>query len=146
MAHDIEWLTPSGAPAPKRGKDSVEDTVSHLEPVRTAVYRKALSLGRDAEMRLAGHHRTGKAHVTVERHPRPGARTPDWYVYLKDADPGGNGRAGKNKADRSAMSIEFGWTQTHAFGKRLKSPRKHEGLHILGGALERAINRYTGPQ
>lgn len=140
--HEIEWKTPSGAPSPSSGRFSVEDTVSHLDATRAAVYGKALGLAREASAKLAGHHRTGAAQVTVSRHPKKGPRTPDWYVFLRDADPGGEGKAGKNKIDRSAMSIEFGWTQTHAFGKKLKAPIHHDGLHILGWAFERAVSRY----
>lgn len=146
MAPNIQWLQPNGAPAPDRGKGSVEDTVSHLGKVTAAVHKKALSIGMDGEANLAAHHRKGNARVVVERHPRASANTPDWYVILKDADPGGKGRGGKNKVDRSAMSIEFGWVQRKAFGKKLKSPVPHKGLHILGDAMDRAITRYTGPQ
>ena len=142
MAHEIEWKSPNGSPSPSSGRFSVEDTVSHLEGVRAAILGKAMGMGREASLGLAGHHRTGAARVSVGRHPRRGARTPDWYVYLKDADPGGEGRAGKNIADRSAMSIEFGWTQTHAFGKKLAAPIHHPGLHILGWVFERAVSRY----
>jgi hypothetical protein len=42
------------------------------------------------------------------------------------------------------MSIEFGWTQTHAFGKKLKQPIHHPGLNILGGVMDRAARRYGG--
>ncbi len=144
--HTITWLTPSGAPASDRGRNSVEDTVSHLDAVHAAVRRKADAMAREAQLGLLRHHRTGGARVEVARHPSPGARTPDWYVYLRDADPGGEGVAGKNKRDRSAMSIEFGWTQTHAFGKKMKKPVHHDGLNILGDVIDRAAARYTGPQ
>jgi hypothetical protein len=146
MAHEITWLQPSGAPAPDRGKGSVEDTVSHLTKVKDAVHKKALTIGRDAQAKLAGHRRKGNAHIEVGRHENASADTPDWYVYLKDEDPGGdvNG-VWRNQADRSAMSIEYGWTQRKAFGKKLKEPIRHEGLHILGGAMQRAVNRYRGP-
>jgi hypothetical protein len=142
MVHDIEWKSPNGSPSPSSGRFSVEDTVSHLDGVRAAIYGKALGMAREASLALSHHHRTGAAHVTVSRHPHAGARTPDWYVYLRDADPGGEGKAGLNKADRSAMSIEFGWTQTHVFGKRLAEPIHHDGLHILGWVFERAVSRY----
>lgn len=144
MVHDIEWKTPSGAPAAPRGRNSVEDTVSHLPEVRAAVLGMAMGLGREASAHLAAHHRTGAAHIDVGRHPHAGRRSPDWYVYLKDRDPGGEGRAGKNKGDRSAMSIEFGWTQTHAFGRKLHPPVHHDGLHILGGVMGRAASRHRG--
>lgn len=138
--HDIEWLTPEGAPAKRRGKDSVESTVSHLEGVKLAVDGKAMGMAREASMELLSHRKTGGARVEMGRHPNPGAETPDWYVYLVDMDPGGEGKAG-NRRDRSAMSIEFGWTQTHAFGKKLKRPVHHDGLHILGGVMKRAVRR-----
>ncbi|MGZ4659750.1 MAG: DUF5403 family protein [Arthrobacter sp.] len=145
--HIIEWKTPSGAPATLRGKNSVEDTVSHLEPVHAAVKRKAYALGAEAEAHLAAHHRTGAAHIKVDRHPHAGARTPDWYVYLVDRDPGGSVKGvWRNQQDRSAMSIEFGWTQTRAFGKKMAQPKHHDGLHILGDAIGRAAARYTGPK
>jgi hypothetical protein len=40
--------------------------------------------------------------------------------------------------DRSAMSIEFGWTT--------KKGKEVPGLHILGGAMNRAVARYRGPK
>jgi hypothetical protein len=148
MAHEITWLKPDGSPAPDRGKGSVEDTVSHLPKVKDAVHKKALTIGRDAHSKLAAHRRKGKAYIEVARHENASADTPDWYVYLKDEDPGGGDGeyVRKNRLDRSAMSIEFGWVQRKAFGKKLAQPVRHEGLHILGGAMQRAINRYRGPQ
>lgn|GEM_PF-7006166 len=133
--HNIEWYGPA------RGKGSVEDTVSHMEPVRQAVFGKAMGMGREAAMELSLHHRTGHAHIEVEGAP---PRTLDSYIYLRDADPGGEGRSGRNAGDRSAMSIEFGWTQTTAFGKKLKPPVHHDGLHILGGVMKRAVGKYRG--
>jgi hypothetical protein len=131
----IEWLTPEGAPAPLRGKGSVEDTVSHLDPVREAVSKKAHSMGREADALLLQHRHRGNAHVEVKGAP---PRKLDAWVSLRDADPGGKGRAGKNKKDRSAMSIEFGWVK--------KDGTTVVGLHILGGVMGRAIQRYTGPR
>lgn len=141
--HDITWLTPSGNPAAERGPNSVEATVSHLEPVRRAVRMKAYQMAAEASGRLAAHRKTGAAHINVTEAP---PRLLDSWVELRDADPGGEGKAGKNQADRSAMSIEFGWTQTHAFGKKLKEPIHHDGLHILGGVMNRAAGRYRGPR
>lgn len=143
MAHDITWLTPGGAPAPRRGSGSVEDTVSYTWGAWRAVQTKARSMGMEAEAHLLAHRRSGGARIRVVGAP---PRKLDAWVVLEDVDPGGEGRAGKNKADRSAMSIEFGWTQTHAFGKRLTVPKHHDGLHILGGVMERAQARYTGPR
>lgn len=143
MAHEIEWLSPNGSPSPSSGRFSVEDTISHLEGVKAAILGKAMGMGREASLGLARHRRTGAAHVTVGRHAHAGGRSPDWYVYLKDADPGGAVKGvWRNQADRSAMSIEFGWTQTHAFGKKLAAPIHHDGLHILGWVFERAVSRY----
>lgn len=126
---DIEWY------GPNRGLNSVEDIVSHMPGVRMAVDVKARAMGREAEALLAMHFRTGSAHVDVARHPRPGARTPDWYIYLRDADPGGEGKPG-NRRDRSAMSIEFGWVR--------KDGRTVAGLHILGKVMGRNIQRGWG--
>lgn len=132
--HSIEWYGPA------RGKGSVEDIVSHMPQVRNAVHEKAMDMGFLAELLLLEHRRTGAAKIRVEGAP---PRKLDSYVYLEDADPGGEGE-GRNMADRSAMSIEFGWTQTHAFGKRLKQPIHHDGLHILGQVMNRAARRYRG--
>lgn len=132
---DIEWY------GPPRGKGSVEDVVSHLDPVRDAVRNKGEQMGREAEMLLLAHHKTGKARIRVEGAP---PRKLDTYIYLEDEDPGGEGKAGKNRGDRSAMSIEFGWTQTHVFGKKLAKPIHHDGLHILGQVMKRAGSRYRG--
>ena len=137
---DIDWYVK------ERGKDGLGDIVSHMPEVERAVQVAAVKIAIDATARLAGHRDKGRAEVEIARHPNPGARTPDWYVYLKDADPGGEGKAGKNRYDRSAMSIEFGWTQTHAFGRKLAQPVEHEGLHILEGAMNRAARKYRGPK
>jgi hypothetical protein len=144
MDHQIEWLTPEGAPAPDRGKKSVESTVSHLPKVKDAVYHKATQMALEAAASLATHRRKGRAHINVTAAP---PRELDCWVELLDDDPGGKDHVGKgNTADRSAMSIEFGWTQTHAFGKRLATPVRHEGLHILGNVMNRAASRYRGPR
>lgn len=141
--HIIEWLTPGGAPSPDRGENSVEETVSHTWATWRAVQTKARHMAAEAEVNLARHHRTGSAHIKVVGAP---PRKLDAWVVLEDADPGGEGRAGKNIADRSAMSIEFGWTQTHAFGRKLATPKHHDGLDILGSVMRGAIGRYSGPQ
>lgn len=133
--HDIEWF------GPPRGKGSVEDIVSHMPQVRDAVHDKAMDMGWLAELILLEHRRSGSAHIRVEGAP---PRKLDSYVYLEDADPGGKGKGGKNKGDRSAMSIEFGWTQTHAFGKKLRTPIHHDGLHVLGQVMARAARKYRG--
>ena len=138
--HPIEWLTPEGAPAPDRGKKSVESTVSHLDAVKGAVYGKALGMAREASANLRGHRLQGHARVEVDRHPRYSADTPDWYIYLRDEDPGGEGKGGGNMTDRSAMSIEFGWMPKG----RKKGKGKVKGLHILGNVMNRAARRYRG--
>lgn len=114
---NIQWFTPL------RGKGSVEDIVSHMAPVRAAVTGKAMGMAREATTALSRHHLTGAAHINVTLAP---PRTLDVYVELHDRDPGGVGaRPGK---DRSAASIEFGW-------------EGHDGLHILGNVMKRAIGR-----
>lgn len=140
---DIEWYYPEFGQFPK---ESINDIVSHLPGVKAAVHGKAMGLGREAAAALGRHHKTGVAHIEVGRHPKARARTPDWYVYLRDRDPGGGGigNAKGNKRDRSAMSIEFGWTQTHVFGKKLAVPIHHDGLNILGGVIARAAARHRG--
>jgi len=121
---DIEWY------GPERGKGSVGDIVSHLPGVKMACDVKARAMGRQAEAALMAHRRHGHAHVEVDRHPNPGGDTPDWYIYLRDRDPGGNVvGVWKNVMDRSAMSIEFGWVTKK--GKRV------DGLHILGNTIKR---------
>lgn len=139
---DIEWLTPQGAPAPLRGTGSVEDTVSHLEEVKRAIRGKAEGMGREASLALLAHHKTGAAEIVVTEAP---PRKLDATIELRDPDPGGKNRSGKrNVADRSAMSIEFGWTQTHAFGKKLAHPVHHQGLHILYRVMRANIRSYGG--
>ena len=125
--HIIEWLTPD------RGIHSVEGIVSHMPGTRSAVLGMAMGLGRDAAANLAAHYRKGNAYIEVEGAP---PRKLDAYVYLRDSDPGGEGKGGKNMNDRSAMSIEFGWTT--------KKGRDIKGLHILGNAMNRAASRYRG--
>jgi Family of unknown function (DUF5403) len=134
--HNIDWFHPErGGRGPESSTGAV---VSHLPGVKAELHKAATKMGREASMGLAAHRKTGAAHVEVEHHDL------DWYVRLVDRDPGGKGRAGKNKGDRSAMSIEFGWTQTHAFGRRLGEPIQHDGLHILGHVMQRAIARHGG--
>jgi hypothetical protein len=131
--HNIEWYYPESG----QGVDkSINDIVSHQPGVDRAVKLKANSIASTAWVQLLWHHRTGGAHVEVARHPRARSRTPDWYVYLRDADPGGEGKAGKNRYDRSAMSIEFGWVS--------KKGKKVEGLHVLRNAMEIAARKYRG--
>jgi hypothetical protein len=139
---DIEWLTPQGAPAPLRGTGSVEDTVSHLPEVRKAIRGKAEGMGREASMLLLAHRREGAAKINVTEAP---PRKLDATIELTDPDPGGKDHTGKrNVGDRSAMSIEFGWTQTHAFGKKLAHPVHHKGLHILYKVMRANIRSYGG--
>lgn len=125
--HIIEWWTPD------RGINSVESIVSHMPGTRAAVMGAAMGIGRDASANLSLHYRKGNAYIEVEGAP---PRKLDAYVYLRDSDPGGEGRAGRNKADRSAMSIEFGWTT--------KKGKEVPGLHVLGHAMRRAASRYRG--
>lgn len=141
--HIIEWLTPAGAPSPDHGEGSVEETVSHTWATWRAVQTMANHMALEARGKLAAHHRTGSARIVVTNSP---PRYLDAWVSLEDADPGGEGLAGENKVDRSAMSIEFGWTQTRAFGKALAEPVHHDGLDILGSVMRARIARYTGPQ
>jgi len=117
MAHEITWF------------GNVEDTVSHLEPVRRAVYGKATGMGREAAASLARHHKTGAAHVNVTLAP---PYKLDATVELHDADPGG----GVPSKDRSALSIEFGHTA--------KDGTQVPGLHILGNVMAQNIARARG--
>jgi Family of unknown function (DUF5403) len=134
--HDVTWYHPErGGRGPESSTGAV---VSYLPGVRTELRLTAQRMGREASMALSAHRKTGAAHIEVEKHDL------DWYVRLVDKDPGGKGKAGKNKADRSAMSIEFGWVQTHAFGKKLAEPVQHDGLHILGNVMNRAAAKYRG--
>lgn len=125
--HIIDWYGPTS------GKDSVESHVSHMDGTRRAVLGAAMGMGRDAAANLSAHHRRGNAYIEVEGAP---PRKLDAYVYLRDADPGGEGRGGRNIHDRSAMSIEFGWTT--------KKGKEVPGLHILGHAMRRAASKYRG--
>lgn len=125
--HIIEWY------GPERGSKSVESYVSHLPGTRSAVMGAAMGMGRDAAANLSAHYRKGNAFIEVEGAP---PRKLDAYVYLRDSDPGGEGKGGRNRNDRSAMSIEFGWTT--------KAGKEVPGLHILGGAMRRASSRYRG--
>jgi len=130
---DIEWFYPEKG----KGVDkSISDIVTHFPGVEGAVHTAANSMASDAWATLMRHHRTGAAHIEVARHPRASARTPDLYVYLLDRDPGGNVKVWRNLMDRSAMSIEFGWTT--------KGGKEVPGLNILGGAMARAAARYGG--
>lgn len=117
---NIQWF------GPRSGKGSVEDVVSHLGPVRQAVTGKAMGMAREASMALSRHHLTGAAHINVTLAP---PRELDVYVEMHDQDPGGRGR--RPGKDRSAASIEFGW-------------EGHDGLHILGNVMNRAIGRARG--
>lgn len=125
--HIIEWY------GPDRGQHSVESHVSHMPGTRAAVLGAAMGMGRQAAANLSAHYRKGNAYIEVEGAP---PRKLDAYVYLRDSDPGGEGKGGRNINDRSAMSIEFGWTT--------KTGKEVPGLHILGNAMKRAASRYKG--
>ena len=125
--HEIDWYVP------ERGPGGLGDIVSNQDGVRRAVQGKAEGMAREAAAGLARHHGKGNAHINVVGAP---PRKLDAYVELRDADPGGEGKAGKNKRDRSAMSIEFGWTT--------KNGHEVPGLHILGHVMNRAAGRYAG--
>jgi hypothetical protein len=121
------------------GKNGLGDIVSHQPGVHDATLGAAMGMARVAAANLSAHHDKGHARIEVDRHPNHGKRTPDWYVYLTDTDPGGNVTGvWRNQMDRSAMSIEFGWTT--------KKGKEVPGLHILGGAMKRAVARYRGPK
>lgn len=128
---DIEWYEPYRSN--ERGPKSLDAMVAHMKGVRLELETTAHKIALYANMELAVHHKTGSAHISIEGSP---PHKLDIHVLLKDTDPGGEGKAGANRADRSAMSIEFGWTQTHAFGRRLKKPIRHDGLHILRNAMK----------
>lgn len=119
--------------------NSLNDIVSHLPGVHNATLGAAMGIARVASANLSAHHHRGHARIEVDRHPNASARTPDWYVYLTDADPGGSVKGvWRNQMDRSAMAIEFGWTT--------KKGTEVKGLNILGGAMNRAAARYRGPK
>ena len=131
----IDWYYPEYG----KGKDgSIADIVTHQPGVHKVLQYKAMGMGREAAAALAAHRHRGNAQVEVAKHPNVSSRSPDWYVYLVDADPGGEGKAGKNKFQRSAMSIEFGWTT--------KKGTEVPGLHILSGVMKRAARKYRGPK
>jgi hypothetical protein len=135
--HNITWYhKEKGGRGPESTTGAV---VSHLLGVKFTLAKQAYSMGTSAMIALAQHRKTGAAKIEVEKHDL------DWYVLLTDADPGGSVKGvWQNQMDRSAMSIEFGWTQTHVFGKKLKQPIHHDGLNILGGVMDRAARRYGG--
>lgn len=133
----IDWYYPEYG----KGLDkSISDIVTHLPGVDQAIQFKAMGMAREASMALLAHRHKGRANITVGRHPNADARTMDWYVYLNDDDPGGEGIADLkgNIHQRSAISIEFGWNT--------KSGKRVDGLHILGGVMKRAAGKYRGPK
>jgi hypothetical protein len=117
------------------GHGGLGDIVSNQDGVRKAVQGKAEGMAREAAALLSVHRHRGNAAINVTGAP---PRMLDAYVELRDADPGGEGKAGKNKMDRSAMSIEFGWTT--------KTGKEVPGLHILGTVMKRAARKYRGPK
>lgn len=131
--HDIEWLVRESG---KNG--SLNDIVSHMPGVHNAVLGAAMGIARVASANLSAHRHRGDARIEVDRHPNASSKTPDWYVYLVDRDPGSSVKVWRNSMDRSAMSIEFGWTT--------KKGTEVKGLHILGNAMQRAAARYRGPK
>lgn len=129
--NDFQWIPPYGK---DRGAGSIGDLVSHMDGVRFELQSTAVKIFTAAQAELLVHRRTGEARIRIEGAP---PHKLDWYVLLEVPDKGGIPH-GPNVADRTAMAIEFGWTQTHAFGKKLRNPVKHEGLHILRNAMGRA--------
>lgn len=137
--HTIDWYHPArGGRGPESSTGAV---VSHLPGVKAAVKEKASSIASDAWVTMLFHRETGAAHIGVIGPP---TLDTDSYVYLRDKDPGGEGigDAFGRKHKRSGMSIEMGWTQTHAFGHKLAHPIHHDGLHILQNAMDRAVRKY----
>jgi hypothetical protein len=130
---DIEWYVKEYGK-----KTSLSHIVSHFPGVDAAVLGAAMGMARVASANLSAHRHRGDARIEVDRHPNKGKDTPDWYVYLVDRDPGGSVKVWRNQMDRSAMSIEFGWTT--------KNGTEVPGLNILGGAMDRAARRYRGPK
>jgi hypothetical protein len=132
---DVTWYYPEKG----KGIDkSLNDIVTHFPGVEREIRLKASSMASEAWIQLMWHRRTGGAEVAIDRHPRHDPRSPDWYVFLRDTDPGGEGKAGRNKHERSAMSIEFGWTT--------KNGKEVDGLNILGSVMARAAKKYRGPR
>lgn len=135
---NIDWYHPArGGRGPESSTGAV---VSHLPGVRAAVMQKANSMASEAWMQLLWHRQTGVASIKVVGPPTTEL---DAHVVLHDVDPGGNGRGGKNKHKRSALSIELGWHQENAFGIEGRTAG-HPGLHILDGVMQRAIQSYGG--
>lgn len=125
----IDWYVPES------GRSGLGDIVSNQDGVRQAVQGQAEGMAREAAVLLSAHRHKGNAGINVTGAP---PRQLDAYVELRDMDPGGEGIAGKNKMDRSAMSIEFGWTT--------KTGKEVPGLHILGTVMKRAARKYRGPK
>lgn len=90
----------------------VNEIVSHLPGVISAVRRTAEKIGARAEARLAAHRYTGAASVSV--------------TY-------GKVDAFVNLDDEAAMSIEFGHFLVH-YGKQ--TPVYIPGLYIVTGAAK----------
>lgn len=85
----------------------INGIVSHLPQVRSEIRNEADERGQRARAKLAGHRRTGRAHVDVEH------QSVDSLISLND------------ESVQAAMSIEYG----HSWrGRRV------EGLYILSSA------------
>lgn len=119
----VEWY------GPEHGKGSLDDTVSHLPGVRAAVKSGAMKIYRHAYSLHATHSKTGASAIDIEGSP---PRDLDWYVYLTDVE---SGDSESSNPDRSAMSIEFGWTD--------RGGEYHEGLHILKRAMDSAVRKHV---
>ncbi|HEX9087699.1 MAG TPA: DUF5403 family protein [Arthrobacter sp.] len=130
---DIDWYHPARGGGRRGPEVSTGAVVSHLPGVRAAVVAQARSIASDAWLQLLFHRKTGAASIEVIAPPTTEL---DAHVALHDTDPGGQGKGGKNKHKRSAMSIEFGWTT--------KNGKHVEGLHILQNAIDHAARRYGG--
>lgn len=93
------------------GQKAMNHVVSHLGEVKGAVSDKAQNVGQVAEARLAAHHDTGHAKVTVTH------GDVDSFVNLED---------------EAALSIEFGHMVKGKF--ETDTPKKVPGLYIITGA------------
>lgn len=131
MAGKVEWY------GPEHGRGSLDDTVSHLPGVRKSIEQGARKIYRHAQLLHSAHSKTGDSKIELEGSP---PHLLDWYVLLTDVERGNWGEGGDDdegapsNPDRSAMSIEFGWTDKHG--------NVHEGLHILGRAMNAAVRKH----
>lgn len=134
MAEWLGFINDSGAERPLKGRGSVEDEVSHLPAVKTALRTQASFLAARTRSYLQMHRNTGHARVAIIRPPTTKL---DWHVAIYDEgmQDGVPDRTDNN--NKSAISLEMGHWQKTKTGRVWV-----DGIHALGNAVDDRVKKH----